>query len=141
MKLYGNEISSAASRVRIALALKGLTAELQSIGILGEGPENRQPAYLAVNPQGLIPALVTEEGALLTQSLAIIEYLEERYPEPRLLPENLEDRAFARALALMVAAEIHARMAPRIAGRLRDAGFGGDELAGWNRFWPASCTN
>jgi maleylpyruvate isomerase len=135
MKLYGNEISSATSRVRIALAVKGLDAEPQAIGILGEGPENRQAAYLAVNPQGLIPALVTDEGVLITQSLAIVEYLEERWPEPRLLPEQAEDRAFARALALMVAAEIHARMTPRMASRLRETGFDAEALAAWNRGW------
>jgi maleylpyruvate isomerase len=135
MKLYGNEISSATSRVRIALALKGLSVELHPIGILGEGPENRRPDYLAVNPQGLIPALLTDEGELLTQSLAILEYLEERYPEPRLLPEKAADRAFARSLALMVTAEIHARMPPSVSARLRAAGFGDDEIAAWNRHW------
>ncbi|HMA51486.1 MAG TPA: maleylacetoacetate isomerase [Magnetospirillaceae bacterium] len=135
MKLYGNEISSATSRVRIALALKGLKPELLSIGILGEGAENRQAAYLEVNPQGLVPALLTDEGALVTQSLAIIEYLDERYPEPRLLPEKAEDRAFARSLALMVAAEIHALMPPRVAAHLRAAGFDADKIGAWNRHW------
>lgn len=135
MKLYGNEISSATSRVRIALALKGLAAERQSIGFLGEGAENRQAAYLEVNPQGLVPALLTDEGALLTQSLAIVDYLEERYPEPRLLPEKAEDRAFARTLALAVAAEIHALMPPRVAAYLRAAGFDSDQIGDWNRHW------
>jgi maleylpyruvate isomerase len=135
MKLYGNEISSATSRVRIALALKGLTAEMQSIGFVGEGAVNRQAAYLDVNPQGLVPALRTDEGALVTQSLAIIEYLEERYPEPRLLPKKAEDRAFARTLALAVAAEIHALMPPRIAAYLRAAGFDADQIGDWNRHW------
>ena len=135
MKLYGNEISSATSRIRIALALKGLKAELQSIGFLGEGAENRQATYLAVNPQGLVPALLTGEGALITQSLAIVDYLEERYPEPRLLPEKLEDRTFARSLALAVAAEIHPLMAPRVAAYLRAAGFDAEQIGDWNRRW------
>jgi len=135
MKLYGNEISSAASRVRIALAWKGLTVEWQSIGILGEGAENRQPDYLSVNPQGLIPALVTDEGDLITQSLAIIEYLEERFPEPSLLPANPVDRAWARALALSVASEIHALMPTRISNRLRASGFSAEDIGGWNRHW------
>lgn len=137
MKLYGNEISSATSRVRIALAWKGLSAEPQSIGLLGAGAENRQPAYLAVNPQGLVPALVSEEGALITQSLAIVEYLEEHHPEPRLLPKDPADRAFARSLALSVAAEIHALMPPRVAARLRASGFSAEQVAEWNRHWMA----
>ena len=135
MKLYGNEISSAASRVRIALAWKGLAVEWQSIGILGEGAENRQPGYLSVNPQGLIPALVTDEGDLITQSLAIIEYLEERFPEPSLLPANPVDRAWARALALSIASEIHALMPTRISNRLRASGFSAEDIGGWNRHW------
>ena len=135
MKLYGNEISSAVSRVRIALALKGLDVETQSIGFLGEGAENRQPGYLAVNPQGLVPALVTDEGDLITQSLAIVEYLEERFPEPSLLPSRLADRAWARALALSVASEIHALMPVRVANRLRASGFSAEDIGGWNRHW------
>ena len=137
MKLYGNEISSATSRVRIALAWKGLSAEPQPIGFLGDGAENRQPGYLAVNPQGLVPALVSEEGALITQSLAIVEYLEELHPEPRLLPTNPVDRAFARSLALSVAAEIHALTPPRVAARLRASGFSAEQVAAWNRHWMA----
>jgi maleylpyruvate isomerase len=136
VKLYGNEISSSTARVRIALALKGLPVEMQSIGVLGEGAENRQAGYLAVNPQGLVPALLTDEGVLLTQSLAIIDYLDERYPDPRLLPEGAADRAFARSLALAVAAEMHALTPPRVAAYLRDAaGFGPDEILTWNRHW------
>ena len=137
MKLYGNEISSATSRVRIALAWKGLSAEPQPIGILGAGAENRQPGYLAVNPQGLVPALVSEEGVLITQSLAIVEYLEELHPEPRLLPQDPVERAFARSLALSVAAEIHALMPPRVAARLRASGFSAEQVAAWNRHWMA----
>jgi len=135
MKLYGNEVSSAAARVRIALAWKGLTTEWQSIGIFGEGAENRQPDYLSVNPQGLIPALITDEGELVTQSLAIVEYLEERFPKPALLPANPVDRAFARSLALSVASEIHALMPTRIANRLRASGFSSEDVMGWNRHW------
>lgn len=137
MKLYGNEVSSATSRIRIALAWKGLSAELQPVGILGEGAENRQSAFLAVNPQGLVPALMSDEGALITQSLAIVEYLEERHPEPRLLPKDPVGRAFARSLALSVAAEIHALMPPRVAARLRASGFSADQIAEWNRHWMA----
>jgi len=135
VKLYGNEISSAVSRVRIALALKGLDVESQSIGFLGEGAENRQPGYLAVNPQGLVPALVTDEGDLVTQSLAIIEYLEELFPDHPLLPSNPVDRAWARALALSVASEIHALMPVRVANRLRASGFSADDIGAWNRHW------
>ncbi|MEK1853870.1 MAG: glutathione S-transferase N-terminal domain-containing protein, partial [Phyllobacterium sp.] len=86
MKLYENEISSATSRVRIALALKVVAVEKLPIAILGEEAENRQAGYLRVNPQGLVPALLTDERVLITQSLAIVEYLDERYPEPPLLP-------------------------------------------------------
>ena len=71
MKLYDAAISSAAARVRIALALKGLAVERIPVEILGDGAENRRPAYLDVNPQGLVPALLTDDGVLLTQSLAI----------------------------------------------------------------------
>ena len=96
--------SSAAFRVRIALALKGIEPERRYVH-LRKG-EQRAPGYLARNPQGLVPML--EDGALaLTQSLAIIEYLEETHPEPALLPAAPAQRAWVRALALAVACEIH----------------------------------
>lgn len=115
MKLYQNEISSATSRVRIALALKGLTAEALPVSILGEDAESRQAGYRSVNPQGLVPALLTDSGLLLTQSLAIVEYLDEIKPEPPLLPDTAEGRAQARSIALAIAAEIHALLPPRSA--------------------------
>ncbi len=92
MKLCANEISSATSRVRIALAMKGVQVEMVTVGILGDGAENRQADYLGINPQGLVPALQTDEGELLTQSLAIVEYLDERFPLPPLLPKDARPR-------------------------------------------------
>lgn len=138
MKLYDNEISSAASRVRIALALKGVTAERIPVAILGAAAEQRSAGYLAVNPQGLVPALLTDEGELLTQSLAIVEYLDERYPEPPLLPRAPAARAQVRAIALAVAAEIHPLVTPRVAGLLRSAhGLDADHVDAWKRHWIA----
>jgi maleylpyruvate isomerase len=138
MKLYDNDISSAASRVRIALALKGVAFERVPVAILGAEAAQRSAAYLAVNPQGLVPALLTDEGELLTQSLAIVEYLDERYPALPLLPREPAARARARAIALAVAAEIHPLVTPRVAGVLR-TGHGLDPAAidGWKRHWIA----
>ena len=135
MKLYGNDISSATARVRIALALKGLTVEEQSIGILGQGAENRGADFLRVNPQGLVPALVTDGGTLITQSLSIIEYLDESHAGPHLLPSDPLDRAFARSVALVIAAEIHALIPPRIANRLGASGFSADDIGAWIGHW------
>jgi maleylacetoacetate isomerase len=103
--LYGYYRSSAAYRVRIALNLKGLDYRQQAVNLL-KG-EQRDPAYLALNPQGLVPALL-DNGQLLTQSLAICEYLDEAYPAtPALLPSGLLERARVRALALSICADIH----------------------------------
>ncbi|MBY5335899.1 maleylacetoacetate isomerase [Rhizobium leguminosarum] len=136
MKLYQNEISSATSRVRIALALKGLTAEELPVSILGENAESRQAGYRSVNPQGLVPALLTDSGVLITQSLAIVEYLDEIKPEPPLLPDTAEGRARARAIALAIAAEIHALLPPRIGLHLGKAfQADADAIAAWSRHW------
>jgi len=103
--LYGYYRSSAAYRVRIALNLKGLDYRQQPVNLL-KG-EQRDPAYLALNPQGLVPALL-DGGQLLTQSLAICEYLDEAYPDtPALLPVDHHQRARVRALALSICADIH----------------------------------
>lgn len=105
MKLFDYFRSSAAYRVRIALNVKGLAAERAYVH-LRKG-EQMAAGYLARNPQGLIPALETDEGAVLTQSLAIIEWLEETHPEPALLPHEAFDRARVRAIALSIACDIH----------------------------------
>lgn len=106
MKLYSYFRSSAAYRVRIALNLKGLDYEYAAIHLLRDGGEQLKADYRAVNPDGIVPALVDGDDTL-TQSLAIIEYLEETHPEPPLLPKHPADRAFVRSVALQVACEIH----------------------------------
>ena len=105
MKLYDYFRSSAAYRVRIALNVKGLSPEREFIH-LRKGVQ-RGEDYLALNPQGLVPALVTDDGRVLTQSLAIIEYLDETVPLPQLLPGSAGERARVRALALAIACDIH----------------------------------
>jgi maleylacetoacetate isomerase len=104
MKLYGYSRSSAAFRVRIALNLKGLDYDSAFVH-LRRGDQSR-PDYLGVNPQGLVPALEVD-GERLIQSLAIIEYLDETHPEPPLLPADSAGRARVRALAAIVACDIH----------------------------------
>jgi maleylpyruvate isomerase len=104
MKLYDYFRSSAAFRVRIALNLKRLTAERSSIHLRRN--DQSGPAYLALNPQGLVPAL-EEDGQVFIQSLAIVEYLDETHPEPPLLPGHPADRARVRALAQIIACDIH----------------------------------
>jgi maleylacetoacetate isomerase/maleylpyruvate isomerase len=103
LTLYTYFRSSAAYRVRIAANLKGIRYRSQFVHLL-KG-EQHLPAYRTLNPQGLVPVLVDETA--LTQSLAIIEYLEEAYPKPPLLPKALKDRAYVRALAAIIACDIH----------------------------------
>src|SRR5687767_14056907 len=106
MKLYTFFRSSASYRVRIALNFKGLDYEQVPIHLRRGGGEQFSSVYKAVNPQALVPAL-EDGGRILTQSLAIIEYLEEKHPKPPLLPANPADRALVRSMALIVACEIH----------------------------------
>jgi len=107
VKLYSYFRSSAAYRVRIALNLKGLAYETTPIHLVRDGGHNKRPEYRAVNPQMRVPALVASSGEVLIQSLAIIEYLEETHPEPPLLPKDPLARARVRALAHIIACDIH----------------------------------
>ena len=133
LTLHGYWRSSAAYRVRIALNLKGL-AYGQVAHDLRKN-EQRDPAYLALAPHGLVPALETEEG-LLIESLAILEWLEETTPRPPLLPADPQGRAMVRAMAALVACDIHPLNNLRVLRDLRTR-FGADQAAvnGWAGHW------
>jgi maleylpyruvate isomerase len=107
VKLYSYFRSSAAYRVRIAFNLKGLGYDTAAIHLQREGGLNRKPVYRAINPQMRLPALALDSGEILTQSLAIIEYLDEVHPQPPLLPGDPVARAHVRALAQLIACDIH----------------------------------
>lgn len=126
--------SSTSHRVRIALAMKGLPYRYVAHH-LRQG-EHRQAAYLAVNPQGLVPALILEDGSTIAQSLAIIEYLDETTPEPPLLPADARGRARVRMLSQMIACDIHPVNNLRVLNQLRSR-FGADDAAvsDWFRHW------
>jgi len=127
MKLHTFYRSTAAYRVRIAASLKGIPLGCSYVHLLKDGGQHNQPAYRAINPTGGVPSLETE-GDVITQSLAILEYLEELYPEPPLLPKTPLARAHAREIALHVVADMHPLNTPRVMKRLA-AQFGADEEA------------
>jgi maleylpyruvate isomerase len=141
MKLHGYFRSSASYRVRIALNLKGLGAE-HLPHHLRKG-EQCAPAYLAINPQGLVPTLEDDTGAVITQSLAIIEWLEETYPLPPLLPKEPLRRAKVRAFALAIACDTHPVQNLKVLARLRELGLSEDKVTAWagwaNREGLAAC--
>jgi maleylacetoacetate isomerase len=107
VKLYSYFRSSAAYRVRIALNLKGLPHETVSIHLTKDGGYQRKPDFIAINPQMRVPVLALSSGDVITQSLAIIEYLDDIHPEPPLLPADALERAHVRAIAQTVACDIH----------------------------------
>jgi maleylacetoacetate isomerase len=107
LKLYTYFRSSAAYRVRIALNLKGLPYEMVPVHLTKDGGQQRKPEFIALNPQMRVPALALSSGDVITQSLAIIEYLDDIHPEPPLLPADALERAKVRAIAQTVACDIH----------------------------------
>jgi maleylacetoacetate isomerase len=138
MRLYSYFRSSAAWRVRIALALKGLEPEFAYVHLLRAGGEQKSADYARTNPMRLVPALETDDDGVVTQSLAICEYLEERYPEPPLLPADVGDRAYVRAIAAAIACDIHPLNNLRVLQRLTgEMGISADGRTDWYRHWIA----
>jgi maleylacetoacetate isomerase len=135
MKLYTYFRSSAAFRVRIALNLKGIAYESVGVDLRAGRRDHAQPEYLALNPQGLIPTL-QDNGKIISQSLAMLEYLEEVYPEPPLLPKAALERAAVRSMALGIACDIHPLNNLRVLNYLRTpAGLDEEAVKAWGRHW------
>ncbi len=136
MILYDYFRSSAAYRVRIALGLKGLEVEHRPVHLLRGGGEQFTPRYLAKNPQALVPALELDDGVVLSQSLAIIEYLDGAYPTPRLIPADPVLAAKVRAVALTIACDTHPLVNLRVAAYLSDELMIEPEaIEAWRRHW------
>ena len=129
MILHGYFRSGASWRVRIALNLKGL--DVSHVPHHLRRGEQSAPDYLALNPQGLVPALELDDGTVLAQSMAIIEWLEETHPEPPLLPEDPLQRARVRAFAMVLAADTQPLQNLRVLNRLRTLGLPEEAVAGW----------
>ena len=135
LTLYTYFRSSAAYRVRIALSLKGIDYTAQSVHLLKHGGEHHHPGYRKRNPQELVPTLV-DGDTVLTQSLAIIEYLDECQPQPSLLPTGHSERAYVRSLAQVIACDIHPLNNLRVLGYLRDQLDQNEETRlVWYRHW------
>lgn len=135
MKLYTYWRSTAAYRVRIGLHLKGLRFELEPVHLVRDGGEQHQEPYRFINPQGLVPTLM-DGGHVLTQSLAILEYLEEKQPEPALLPSDAVGRARVRSLAQVIASEVHPLNNLRVLQYLKDEmGVSDSQKTAWYHHW------
>ncbi len=134
MKLYSYFASSGAYRVRIALHLKGLKAEMAFVDLTKA--QQKDPAYAAINPQMLVPSLINDDGQVLTQSLAIIEYLDETHPNPPLLPKSPLDRARVRAIAHAMSSDIAPINNLKIRKYIKDVA-GRDEKE-WIQHWTNS---
>ena len=135
MKLYDYFRSSAAYRVRIALNLKGLAYERHEVHLVRDGGEHLKADYRAINPQARVPALELDDGTILTQSPAIREWIEETHPEPPLLPADPIPRARVRAVAAVVACDIHPINNLRVLQHLKRMGIDEPARDEWYRHW------
>ncbi|RLU08202.1 maleylacetoacetate isomerase [Pseudomonas prosekii] len=136
MQLYTYYRSTSSYRVRIALALKGLDYQALPVNLIAaSGGEHRQAPYLALNPQGRVPALRTDDGQLLIQSPAIIEYLEERYPQVPLLSKDLAARAHERGVAALIGCDVHPLHNVSVLNKLRQLGHDETQVAEWIGHW------
>ena len=134
MDLYSYFRSSAAYRVRIALNLKGLPVNLIPIHLIKDGGQQHSPEYRKLNPDALLPALV-DNGVIIHQSLAIVEYLEEVHPTPALLPATPLDRAYVRALAMQIACDVHPLNNMRVLKYLKRLNIDDEARDEWYRHW------
>ncbi len=135
MKLYNYYRSSASYRVRIALNIKQINYEVKNINLVPEVLDQRQPAYLALNPQGLVPTL-EENGHVLCQSLSIIEYLEEICPNPPILPKTPLGKAYVRGLAMIIASDMHPLNNLRVLQQLKSQFNASEEnIQTWYHLW------
>lgn len=133
MQLFGYYRSTSSYRVRIALALKGLAFDNVPVNLL-KG-EQRSDVYLALNPQGRVPALGCDSGSMLVQSAAIIEYLEELYPQPPLLPAEAEARAKVRGVAAIIGCDVHPLHNVSVLNQLRQLGLDEAQVNQWIAQW------
>ena len=133
MKLYSYYRSSATYRVRIGLALKGLAYDYFPVNLLRA--QQKSGDYMAKNPQGLVPALETDDGILISQSVAILEWLETTHPDPALLPSDSVAAAQVRAAALVVACDIHPVNNLKVGAELKEMGHGQDDVVAWMNDW------
>jgi maleylpyruvate isomerase len=131
MRLHGTPGSPASWRLRIALRLKGLAAEAVCHDLERGG--QRLPGFRRLNPQGMVPVLELPDGHVLTQSLAILEWMEEIWPSPALLPPDPFGRARVRAFAMAIACDVQPLHRPRVMGRLAEAGLSESQRQNWAR--------
>jgi maleylacetoacetate isomerase len=127
--------STSSYRVRIVLALKGLEFNAIPVNLIRDGGEHLKPEYRAIDPQGRVPALRLPTGEVIIQSSAIIEYLEECYPQPRLLPVDLVQRAQQRAVAAVIGCDVHPLHNVAVLNRLRGLDFAETDVLAWIGHW------
>jgi maleylacetoacetate isomerase len=133
LTLHSSWRAGAPYRVRIGLALKGVQYAYHAVDLVAG--EQREPAYKAVNPQGLAPALDLGDGTILAQSLAILEWLEETRPQPPILPRGALDRAVVRRMAGIIACDIHPLNNTRVGKKLAEMGVSQDAVLAWIQGW------